>query len=244
MLKGSGLSLRDVKSEIERVHTSTPSDMEILGDALQQCDYGAAYLVSNQYYSWYHAIGEVLKPKFIAEFGTRFGYSLISLIKGAGGSPWVERVWFWDVECYSAHSNTVASENLKILGIDFLSTRVDTCHLDTLGDVEVDLFHIDASHHFHGTVYDLCLAWRHLRSGGFMLVDDVDLIPEAKRAVDFFLCRIEGFFSFFLPTYRGLTVIHKERKDTRKRWADGGLLGDVGSLYLDSIIGRGQDVEQ
>jgi predicted O-methyltransferase YrrM len=65
-----------------------------------------------------------------------------------------------------------------------------------------DLIHIDGDHSEHGCASNLTLAVTLARPGGYILIDDYDLLAEVRRAADHFV-QAAGFESLHLPSPHG-----------------------------------------
>lgn len=186
------------------------TDRDVLGDIVQEMDKGQDFVEGNNNYVWLYLIARELRPKFIVETGTRFGYSLKSFIKGAG----------WDGQDF-----TIRSFDSQFDGIDCLDTcerylrekmgianivinRNDTRNLMSLGCPGMaDLGFVDADHTEQGCVRECGLVWEALRPGGVMLVDDI-LNGDVKRGAERWMRRNRAR-ERFIPTLRGLYLIQK-----------------------------------
>ena len=165
----------------------------------------AEYIRSGNYYEWYYAFGAYYKPKTILEIGVRFGYSLLSMIVG---SPSVEYVRGWDIDCYSADSHNVANSAIRSRikdGIDFSVDVVNSQELTELPQF-FDLIHIDGDHSYEGKVHDLELCIGKCR---VMVVDDYWHHQPVQQAVNDFLMKHYGKIqtAHIVPTHRGAAVI-------------------------------------
>lgn len=165
-----------------------------------------AYIESGNCYEWYYAIGKHYKPESILEIGVRFGYSLASLIKGAGGAVYALG---WDIESYESESNQHAR---KIIQTELNESRVEIIRVDSQREDQAhdfDLIHIDGDHSYYGKVHDLMLAW--MSGAKVIVVDDYDFLRSVREATDHFLKLIdpEKFRTAYLPSHRGTRVIER-----------------------------------
>lgn len=189
------------------------TDREILGEHLQACDEGADYIQGRDYYLWYYILARHYRPANIAEIGTRYGYSLKSLVLGSlSRRPAGElKVYSFDDESYEPGSTRVARAMCDDLGVASEFTAMDTQESDDLGLSRIDLFHVDGCHTFAGAFTDLIRARASLSPDGVILIDDVDhSAPHLPRAVRWF-CREFGFSYDYVPHFRGLGVLTPAR---------------------------------
>mgnify|MGYP003335298296 FL=1 len=111
------------------------------------------YINCRDHYELFYAISKYYNPDSILEIGTRYGYSLYSLILG---SSVLNKVVGYDInEEYvkvtdeNLSTNTVSRVNLKL-------EVADTQKIDELDD-KYRLIHIDGDKSFAGTYHDLKL---------------------------------------------------------------------------------------
>lgn len=213
MLTKSIISENDMEN-IE-LHTNT-----LLGDSILNDDKNEEYLENGKYYSYYYLFSKHVKPKVIAEIGTRLGYSLISLIKGSQGS--VEKIYSYDLEEYIHGSSERAKANIEretgFTNAEFFrcnTQEIDDLHLDNV----VDVFNVDGDHTKNGALHDLEMAYKTTKSGGYILFDDIIGSVDENGAgvrswgddlrdagIEF--CTKYNLQFVFLPTLRGLMIIH------------------------------------
>ena len=179
------------------------TDKQVLGDWLMPEDVDRAHIAKNENYVWYYAIGQYFKPKTIAEIGVKYGYSIKSLLEGAG-SIYVEG---YDNEIHRPGSNQIVIDRLIALGVKHRIYNLDTQQINILtGDF--DLVHVDGSHVYNDALHDMRLAWAAIKYGGIMLVDDCRYIDFVQRALQDF-CKEQMVASVYLPSYRGLSMVIK-----------------------------------
>jgi predicted O-methyltransferase YrrM len=161
------------------------------------------------YCRWYWAVARVLQPQSIGEIGVRLGYSLLSLIKGSEHKP---QIYGWDNESYIAGSLKVTREGLHAYGIeDVAFQRADSQQLNDLGIASrLDLFSVDGNHTQTGALHDLHLALPTLKSGGYILLDDVTYVHDVCKAAWQFVEEMRLEYHF-LPTMRGALLMQKNK---------------------------------
>lgn len=192
----------------------------IIGDLVQPLDRGEDFLTSTNYYSWYFLLGYILKPRRIAEFGVRYGYSIKALTSGGwsactyeneAGEPYATTVWGVDDERDGEKTLHVFEDYFK--KVDFLSytlTRQDTQKLNTYDIPEAfrdstDLVHVDAWHTEDGCYHECGLAWSTAKPGGFVVVDDAKPGGVVRKGVDRF-CLDNQLNSVYFDTLRGMVI--------------------------------------
>lgn len=207
----------DVQADAERIMDLmvTPGlaamhDTELLGDLIQPQDKGCAFVAGDNYCYW-AAIGIYYRPKRIAEIGTRFGYSLKALVRGATHPPEDYFLAAFDNECNPGDKNPLGvfahyfTERLNINRLRL--ERVDTQTVDALGVCDMDLAVVDADHSEKGCHHDCRLAFAALRPGGVLVVDDTRP-GEVRDGCERF-CRERGLDFAFLPSMTGIHLIRK-----------------------------------
>jgi hypothetical protein len=184
------------------------TELDLLQDILHPMDVGASFL-GHESYVWYYVLGQHYRPKTLVEIGTRFGYSLRSMIYGSGQPV---EAWCYDNE-YDHEGSLQYVENFfrsRLPYSRFHPHRVNTRDLNSLGiPAEVDLAHVDAEHTERGSYEDCLLVRPYVRPGGVILVDDVggEDGKHVKAGADRF-CEEFGLQPVFLDNYRGVYLIH------------------------------------
>lgn len=144
-------------------------------------------LYQDNYYPVYEALARYLAPRSILEIGTRFGYSLVPLTRGAlaAGARRLQ-VLSIDMESYDnafpCGSQEVARRNFEAcigplcaqseVEVDFVVGDSHAVRLPP--EWRFDLVHVDGDHSEEGAYRDIVDAFALLRPGGVMLVDDLD----------------------------------------------------------------------
>lgn len=72
-------------------------------------------------------------------------------------------------------------------------------------DGQIDLIYIDGGHRADCALLDLCLAWRLLKVGGIMIVDDLHLDSVRRRRHD---PKVREAWTAFTSTHLGIAVIY------------------------------------
>jgi predicted O-methyltransferase YrrM len=155
------------------------------------------------------------KPTKIAEIGVRLGYSAHAFLHGAPGASYTG----FDIVGGDHGGTKVAGLEYPetILKRDFPKSEVKLVKLNTqsvndIGLSDVDFFHVDGDHSTAGATHDMELAWKSLRPGGVMVVDDYDWLPKVKVAVDGFIAahQIGMERCEYRKTFRGDMVMVKK----------------------------------
>jgi hypothetical protein len=200
------LTITEIKAAVWEAYETAPTDIEILGEALIPSDAGSETLQGKVTYAWYYSIARILLPDVIAEIGVRYGYSGLSMKRGAqplGDEPVL--LYGFDNQSYGVESNESIAVKKGYTAIFTLDTQTVTEFAELEG-FAVDLFHVDGDHSYAGTEHDLGLA---VKSGAkYILVDDITNtdLPEVLRATDEF-CRLNALACVDFPTFRGLRLI-------------------------------------
>jgi predicted O-methyltransferase YrrM len=135
-------------------------------------------LYQRRYYEDYFLLAQYFRPRSILEIGTRFGYSLIAMCRGAAPG----RVVSIDLEsyenCFDAPTQAVARRNLDACvgpaaGREFI---VGDSHQVRVEET-FDMIHVDGDHTEAGARDDVVMYFERLNPGGVMLVDDLDQPP-------------------------------------------------------------------
>lgn len=148
-----------------------------------------------------------IKPNIIAEIGVRAGYSAWSFLKA---SPEAK---YFGFDANNGKHGGQGGENgcyfewakhiLKQFNVELI--ELNTQETNNLSISNVDLFHIDGDHSYDGVIHDLNISLKTLSKNGYILIDDIDYIPEVGNAVKQWIeinkSKIE--FAEYLKTYRG-----------------------------------------
>lgn len=230
-MDGKVKNFRDDVIAFHAANEDDTTDKDILGMDLQPQDANADYLQGRDTYCWYYALAYKVRPRVIAEIGSRFGYSLKAMIYGAGRYRQQSdlAVFAFDNESYEPGCVRKIADMLSYTGVrEYIVTRQDSQTVETLplrmkgtwdglkdrGDgklVKADLFHVDGDHSIQGTLHDLLLAKEQLADGGVILLDDIDtpVCPGVKAAMTLFLQDNPDFTWDHFPSVRGLAAIYK-----------------------------------
>ncbi len=197
--------------ELRALHAHAMTDEMVLGALFQEKDRGQDFVSGNSNYLYWWALGLHFRPRRIAEIGTRYGYSLKALTKGAGHPPALYglRVWDGEVDPDGATLH-VFEKHFRELGVwDIRVTRANTRSLTALEvpGGPVDMAVVDADHSTEGALADMRLLAPHLRPRGIMVVDDSQPGTVAD-AVTRFVAET-GWPMAYLPTLRGVAILKK-----------------------------------
>lgn len=197
------------------------TDINIIGKHIQPQDINANYLQGRDTYCWYYSIASILRPRVIAEIGSRFGYSLKAMI--AGTEKFIEAnnitIFSFDNESYETNCSYTINKVLESTKVRYLVQVKDTQKVNCLplqfntGETfKADLFHVDGDHSIQGTYHDLLLAKEQLADSGVILLDDIDTqeCPGVKAAMMLFIGDYPQFKWDYFPSYRGLAAIYKD----------------------------------
>jgi predicted O-methyltransferase YrrM len=175
-------------------------------------DDGQEYVEGADNYIWFYLIGKLVRPRIIAEMGTRFGYSLKMFVDGAGHPPAEYQIRVFDEERDGFKPlDTCLAYFRTVIGVqDIQATRSDTRSLTSLNlPAPADLCMVDADHTTAGCLHECSLALASVRPGGMIVVDDI-LNPDVKVGADEFCCR-NGLTAHYLPSLRGIYLIPVSR---------------------------------
>ena len=192
---------------IKNLSKSQLSTLAILGTALQESDETEDYIRGDNYYQWYYALGAAIKPRAIIEFGVRYGYSLLAMIKGArSASENIPIAYGFDSEFDLQGSCDIAWNTLK----DWCVASIQK--IDTTDEAAIrcpflgDIVHVDADHSPEGVVRELKLAHRMVSPTGIIVVDDTEAAHIREAAINF--ARENGYTMTELSTLRGMAVLY------------------------------------
>lgn len=185
------------------------TDLDVIGDLLQPMDKGADFVTGDNNYVWFYLIGKYFRPKAIVEMGTRFGYSMKAFVNGAHHLPGKYSLWSFDNECDGIKLDIFEDyfrTHLKIK--DVRINRFDTGKISSLALKNIDLCFVDALHTTEGCYHECELGFNSLKSGGVLVVDDVNY-NEIRAGVEKF-CGERGLSYSYLPSLRGIYLIIKK----------------------------------
>jgi len=166
------------------------------------------------YYEWYFAYGEVLRPKTVLEIGVLGGGSAASLVLGAGGENCsIEHFDLIDNESHDQQAVPLAlaaSRVTRAAGGKFRANAylLDSQRLRALPDGPLyDLISIDGDHRTGPCFHDLRISLPRLAPGGHILCDDAQW-DWVKWAVDDFVAEHAWLDDLFVATHTGTRVLH------------------------------------
>jgi hypothetical protein len=154
---------------------------------------------------------QVLQPKSIFEIGVRAGYSAFAMLSAAPDAQYLG--WDADVGGYGGEIGYLDRAR-AFLDAEFPGRvtlqRCDSQAVLTL-PARFDLAHIDGDHTHEGTLHDINLCAPFCR---YLIVDDYDLIPKVKIAVNEWLIdHVKTGLRFTRMSdggFRGAMLIHTE----------------------------------
>lgn len=168
------------------------------------------------YYNYYYSYGRHFSAKNILEIGVRYGYSLISLVKGAQDSKSFIGAIGIDNQSYESGSESIAFGNIKSVTDKFKLLNADSqaiTDLKTLvGDRRFDLIHVDGDHSYKGCLHDLTITKEILADNGVIVIDDIFLGScRVFQAVNKFLKDNAGSFDVqIINCFRGHAILKKK----------------------------------
>lgn len=171
-----------------------PTDA-IIGDIALEEDLSADWYVTDDYYQWYYSYGYNFKPKSYLEFGLRYGYSMIAVMRGAlAAGTYVEYASAVDAEIYSTIGSNLIAKNIlnrifPNLKLEIFKENSVNFDVNNLQLKRYDMIHLDASHEIIGLAIEIEKAWPILKPNGVMIIDDVFLDIDNTFMIHKFLSR-------------------------------------------------------
>lgn len=165
-------------------------------------------------YSVKYVVSKMAQPKRIAEIGVRAGYSAWAFLKACPSS-----IYYGFDDCsdennpdwklgFNALTHTESMLSDKFPESIVTMKNVNTQSVSDLGVNDIDLFHVDGDHSYHGCLHDLFLARQALSENGIILIDDYDFLQTVKLACNEFKNK-SGMTMMYLPSARGDCVFVK-----------------------------------
>jgi hypothetical protein len=180
----------------------------------------------NQYIDYYTTkacICRACNPSIIMEIGVRAGYSAWSFLKvcpdsiyigfdannGTHGGKGGEKGQYkkWALKLLSGYQvqyeefDTQFTYDLAPFVKEYWKGAIDTTK------AFVDFFHVDGDHTTKGVTHDIMLACKVVKTYGFILIDDVDEIPEVAEGVRQAITKMPSFNCIRFPSLRGELLI-------------------------------------
>lgn len=189
------------------------TDREILGVAVQTGDEWFVDSCSICIFTWYRAVARAVAPVYILELGVRYGYSGMAMLQGAKDAGVLPVTYVGiDAEMDGVASNDIAIANLTRIEdvvIQIIKSNTNnvvgtSAFLFELGH-RYDLIHVDGDHSVDGVRCELALAEKWVRSGGTILIDDIDA-DNVRIMADTF-CKVRNFSPIVIPTYHGMYMV-------------------------------------
>ena len=169
----------------------------------------------DDYYNYYYSYGKYFSAKNILEIGVRYGYSLISIVKGAQEFKSFANAVGIDNQSYEKGSERVAYENIKSVTDKFKLINADSQKITDLrksvGDMRFDLIHVDGDHSYKGCLHDLNITKEMLTDNGVIVIDDIFLGScRVFQAVNRFLKDNVSLFDVqIISCFRGHAILKK-----------------------------------
>lgn len=166
------------------------------------------------HYTTKYLICKLLNPKTIIEIGVRAGYSSWAFFQACPDAV----IYGFDNNC-GKHGGQDGQNGQykrwanKILApYHFYYFEMDTQIVNKLPIAEdIDLFHIDGDHTREGVYNDLELALKHILIGRYILIDDIDYLPEVSEGVsDFIRLHNRDIEYIYIPSFRGEMLMRKK----------------------------------
>lgn len=167
--------------------------INLLLPILDKEDINKDFITNQNSYTWYYDYGFNFRPKNILEIGTRYGYSLISILKGIeayyktnnidynNSLDYMENIFWIDYEEIPG-SNEITMTNLRLMfsnihtekpNIKYFNNSVESIKDDSIFEnKKFDLIHLDAQHN-EKILNELRLTWDLLDRNGIMIIDDI-----------------------------------------------------------------------
>jgi predicted O-methyltransferase YrrM len=162
---------------------------------------------TEEYYRIKHAIADYTRATSICEIGVRAGYSAIAFLTAGHTSRYVgidmDMGTDGGVAGYIEYAYQTVPQFAK-------ETTILCENSQTLQDLPMgpyDLVHVDGDHSYQGAYHDTQLAI--LSGSKYVLIDDVDMMPDVSRAVMDVLRTIPKAKAWYVPDggYRGNILI-------------------------------------
>jgi predicted O-methyltransferase YrrM len=199
-----------INEMLELRKSFTKNDRQLIGGLFQDMDEGKDFVSGDDNYVWFYLLASIVRPRVIAEMGSRFGYSLKCFVEGAGYPMDQYVLRSFDYECDGIETLKIMEDYFKnVLGVqDMIVTKVDTQSIESLElDGQCDLCLVDGMHTVEGCRHECWMAWKALKSGGVMVVDDFH-VDMPKEGLEIF-CAEAGVTYEALNSFRGMAIIIK-----------------------------------
>lgn len=200
---------------IETIRQHKPSsDRLVVGSAAHPGD--DWFIDGHDTYTWYTAIGYLVKPDRVLELGVRYGYAAIAILKGALAARTFHPDYVGiDSEADGIESNQIAIQSIlrECPEVEGTIWRMDTSLEQTRDNVIMDtgargrfnIVHVDGNHSPEGAAAEMQIAGIATYWKGVILVDDIDC-PHVKGIADIF-CEMRGIVPLHIPTFHGMYLI-------------------------------------
>jgi hypothetical protein len=161
------------------------------------------------YYEWYWAYGEILRPRNVLEIGVLGGGSMVALC--AGADQHVRRVTLIDDESDKRSLSQAADRIRKAAGpnCEVVQSKQDSQRLHRIDtNVMYDVISIDGDHRVGPCFHDLRLTLPALAPNGHIICDDGNW-PWVVQAVSDMMHLRSDLNALHVNTFTGSIVLHK-----------------------------------
>lgn len=152
-----------------------------------------------------------VKPS-IAEIGVRAGYSAWTFLQA------FPKAKYFGFDANNGQHGGRGGEDGKFFNwtkkilepYDYKLTEVNTQEVDDLGIKDIDFFHVDGDHSIKGVQHDLDLAFKTLKVGGIILIDDITYIKDVEIGVNIWIDKMDdNIVSEYIESLRGEMIIER-----------------------------------
>lgn len=139
------------------------------------------------YYRTKYEIAARYQPKVIVEIGVRWGYSAFAFLRAA---PEAEYIGFDLINGEGGVPQDTFGHIRETFAKHYPLAKLSLNHENSQQRTwlpEADFYHIDGDHSTPGARHDMEMAWKAMKPGTVMLIDDYETHPPVRVAVDAFI---------------------------------------------------------